>query len=59
MHTHVSLFAGEKNAFYDDKAELNLSVIGRQFIAGILKHAAEITAVTNQWVNSYKRLQGG
>jgi glutamine synthetase len=44
---------------YDDKAELNLSVIGRQFIAGILKHAAEITAVTNQWVNSYKRLQGG
>ena len=59
MHTHVSLFAGEKNAFYDDKAELNLSAVGRQFIAGILKHAAEITAVTNQWVNSYKRLQGG
>jgi glutamine synthetase len=59
MHTHVSLFAGEKNAFYDDKAELNLSLVGRQFIAGILKHAAEITAVTNQWVNSYKRLQGG
>ena len=59
MHTHVSLFAGEKNAFYDDKAELNLSAVGRQFIAGILKHAAEITAVTNQWVNSYKRLQDG
>jgi glutamine synthetase len=59
MHTHVSLFAGEKNAFYDDKAELNLSEVGRQFIAGILQHAAEITAVTNQWVNSYKRLQGG
>ena len=59
MHTHVSLFAGEKNAFYDEKAELNLSPVGRQFIAGILKHAAEITAVTNQWVNSYKRLQGG
>ena len=59
MHTHVSLFAGEKNAFYDDKAELTLSEVGRQFIAGILKHAAEITAVTNQWVNSYKRLQGG
>jgi len=59
MHTHVSLFDGEKNAFYDDKAELNLSTVGRQFIAGILKHAAEITAVTNQWVNSYKRLQGG
>ena len=59
MHTHLSLFAGEKNAFFDASAELNLSQIGRQFIAGILKHAAEITAVTNQWVNSYKRLQGG
>ena len=59
MHTHVSLFEGEKNAFYDDKAELNLSEVGRQFVAGILKHASEITAITNQWVNSYKRLQGG
>lgn len=59
MHTHVSLFEGEKNAFYDADAELNLSAVGRQFVAGILKHASEITAVTNQWVNSYKRLQGG
>jgi glutamine synthetase len=59
MHTHVSLFKGEENAFYDAKAELNLSETGRQFVAGILKHASEITAVTNQWVNSYKRLQGG
>ena len=59
MHTHVSLFAGEKNAFFDPTAELNLSEVGRQFVAGILKHASEITAVTNQWVNSYKRLQGG
>ena len=59
MHTHVSLFKGEENAFYDASAELNLSEIGRQFVAGILKHASEITAVTNQWVNSYKRLQGG
>ncbi|MFM1951741.1 MAG: hypothetical protein RJA33_535 [Actinomycetota bacterium] len=59
MHTHVSLFKGEENAFYDPKAELNLSETGRQFVAGILKHASEITAVTNQWVNSYKRLQGG
>jgi len=59
MHTHLSLFEGEKNAFFDASAELNLSKVGRQFIAGILKHAAEITAVTNQWVNSYKRLQGG
>jgi glutamine synthetase len=59
MHTHVSLFKGEENAFYDPKAELNLSEVGRQFVAGILKHASEITAITNQWVNSYKRLQGG
>ncbi len=59
MHTHVSLFEGEKNAFYDASAEFNLSKTGRSFIAGILKHAAEMTAITNQWVNSYKRLQGG
>ena len=59
MHTHVSLFEGEKNAFFDASAEFNLSKTGRSFIAGILKHAAEMTAITNQWVNSYKRLQGG
>jgi glutamine synthetase len=59
MHTHVSLFEGENNAFYDASAEFNLSKVGRSFIAGILKHAAEMTAITNQWVNSYKRLQGG
>ena len=59
MHTHVSLFEGEKNAFYDANAEFHLSKTGRSFIAGILKHAAEMTAITNQWVNSYKRLQGG
>jgi glutamine synthetase len=59
MHTHVSLFEGEKNAFFDTTAEFNLSKTGRSFIAGILKHAAEMTAITNQWVNSYKRLQGG
>ena len=59
MHTHVSLFKGEENAFYDAKAQYNLSNIGRSFIAGILKHAPEITAITNQWVNSYKRLHGG
>jgi len=56
MHTHVSLFEGEKNAFFDASAEFNLSKTGR---SGILKHAAEMTAITNQWVNSYKRLQGG
>ena len=59
MHTHVSLFEGENNAFYDASAEFNLSKVGRSFIAGILQHAAEMTAITNQWVNSYKRLQGG
>ncbi len=59
MHTHVSLFMGEENAFYDANAQYNLSNVGRSFIAGILKHAPEITAITNQWVNSYKRLHGG
>jgi len=59
MHTHVSLFEGDANAFYDASAEYNLSKIGRQFIAGLLRHAAEISAVTNQFVNSYKRLAVG
>ena len=59
MHTHLSLFEGEKNAFFDAKAELNLSKVGRAFVAGLLKHSPEITAITNQWVNSYKRLHGG
>jgi glutamine synthetase len=59
MHTHVSLFEGDRNAFYAAGAEYQLSRTGRQFIAGILKHAAEITVVTNQWVNSYKRLMWG
>ena len=59
MHTHVSLFDGDQNAFYEPGAEYQLSKTGRQFIAGVLHHAAEITCVTNQWVNSYKRLVGG
>ncbi len=59
MHTHVSLFKGEENAFYDGSAQYNLSHVGRSFIAGIIRHAPEITAITNQWVNSYKRLHGG
>ncbi len=59
MHTHVSLFEGDTNAFYDATSEYHLSKIGRQFIAGILSHAGEISAVTNQFVNSYKRLVGG
>jgi glutamine synthetase len=59
MHTHLSLFEGDRNAFYEPGAQYQLSKVGRAFIAGLLKHAAEITAVTNQWVNSYKRLSGG
>lgn len=56
LHTHLSLFDGAANAFYDDSDEYHLSKVARHFIAGILRHAGEITAVTNQWVNSYKRL---
>lgn len=59
MHTHLSLFEGDQNAFYDATDELRMSKIGKHFIAGLLAHAAEITAVTNQWVNSYKRLAWG
>lgn len=59
MHTHFSLFQGEKNAFFEEGRDNQLSDIGRSFIAGILQHAPEFIAVTNQWVNSYKRLHGG
>ena len=59
MHTHLSLFEGDTNAFYDPAARHQLSKTGRAFVAGLLKHAPEITAVTNQYVNSYKRLWGG
>ena len=59
MHTHMSLFEGDKNAFFDPSGQYHLSKTARHFIAGLLKHAPEITAVTNQYVNSYKRLWGG
>jgi glutamine synthetase len=59
MHTHLSLFEGDRNAFYEAGAEYQLSKVARAFIAGLLRHAPEITAITNQWVNSYKRLIGG
>ncbi len=59
MHTHFSLFEGDSNAFYDSDDPTHLSAIGKGFIAGLLHHAREITAVTNQWVNSYKRLVVG
>ena len=59
MHVHQSLFKGSKNAFFDKNKKTHLSDAARFFIAGILKHVPEITAVTNQWVNSYKRLIPG
>ncbi|HEX2322360.1 MAG TPA: type I glutamate--ammonia ligase [Streptosporangiaceae bacterium] len=59
MHTHMSLFEGDRNVFHDPGGEFMISKVGRSFIAGLLTHAAEITAVCNQWVNSYKRLWGG
>ena len=59
MHTHFSLFSGEKNAFFEAGAKWQLSKIGRAFVAGVLRHAPEFTLITNQWVNSYKRLLGG
>ena len=59
MHTHLSLFEGDRNAFYEPGAEYQLSKVARAFIAGLLVHAPEIAGVTNQWVNSYKRLSGG
>ena len=59
MHTHLSLWEGERNAFVDADDPYGLSAVARCFIAGLLHHAREITAVTNQWVNSYKRLVSG
>jgi len=59
LHTHLSLFEGERNAFFDPTDEYHLSKVGRMFMAGLLTHAREITAITNQWVNSYKRLVPG
>ncbi|MCM8770260.1 MAG: glutamine synthetase family protein [Candidatus Omnitrophica bacterium] len=61
MHTHQSLFyiKNGKNAFFDPNDKFHLSKIAKSFIAGLLKHASEITSVTNQWVNSYKRLIPG
>ena len=56
MHTHMSLFEGDQNAFHDSSDEYHLSKVARSFIGGLLHHAREITLITNQWVNSYKRL---
>jgi glutamine synthetase len=59
MHLHLSLFDGDRNAFHDPHPEQPLSPVGRHFLAGILAHADELTLLTNQWVNSYKRLARG
>ena len=59
MHTHLSLFRDGKNAFHDPATADGLSDTARAFIAGLLHHAREITAVTNQLVNSYKRINEG
>ena len=59
MHVHLSLFEGDRNVFSDPAGEFHLSETARRFMAGLLVHAREITAVTNQHVNSYKRLWGG
>lgn len=59
MHMHLSLFQGDDNAFYDPDDRYNLSPVAKSFMAGVLHHAAEFTAVTNQTVNSYKRLVPG
>ena len=56
MHTNMSLFRGDENVFYSETGVHHMSETARQFCAGLLKHAREITLVTNQWVNSYKRL---
>ncbi|OCS92437.1 type I glutamate--ammonia ligase [Caryophanon latum] len=59
MHFNLSLFNGDKNAFWDEGAELQLSHTARHFMAGVLKHVQGFTAVTNPTVNSYKRLVPG
>ena len=59
MHVNMSLFKGDTNAFYDENDSLKFSTLARQFLAGLLRHAPEISIVTNQWLNSYKRLVAG
>jgi glutamine synthetase len=59
MHVHQSLFKGKKNLFFDGNDPYHLSAMAKGYIAGIMRHAPEIIAVTNQWVNSYKRLVPG
>jgi glutamine synthetase len=59
MHTHMSLFKGNRNQFFDRRDDYHLSDNAKSFIAGLLVHAREMSAVLAQWVNSYKRLVPG
>jgi glutamine synthetase len=59
MHVHQSLFRGDINGFHDPSDRYHLSDMAQSYIAGIMKHAREMALVTNQWVNSYKRLVPG
>ena len=59
MHVHLSLFKNGRNLFFDARSPMNISDTARHYVAGLLNHASELTAVTNQWVNSYKRLVPG
>ena len=59
MHVHQSLFKDGRNAFFDAKDPYHLSKLAKSYVAGLLKHAPEITAITSQWINSYKRLVPG
>jgi len=59
MHTHQSLFKDKVNDFFDPKDPYYLSKVAKRYIAGLLRHASEFTLITNQWVNSYKRLVPG
>ena len=59
MHTHMSLFKDGRNQFFEGSDQYNLSPVGKQFIAGLLRHARELAPIFAQWVNSYKRLVPG
>ena len=59
MHVHQSLFKDNKNSFFDTDDKYHLSITAKKYIAGLLKHAPEFTLITNQWINSYKRLVPG
>ncbi len=59
MHVHQSLFQGDRNAFFDAKDPYHLSATAKSYIAGLMRHARSFTLVTNQWVNSYKRIIPG